>query len=272
MGLTLIEAAKFETRIERLAVIKTFTEGQLIGRLPFRNLSGGSMQYPVERKLPRVGFRAVNEGYNRDYGAAENRAEFVHLFGGDLDVDRSIVDLNGPEARASQTEQKVRSMRMTLENALVNGDASLDPRAFNGQVKLLPTTDAATINNGGSTVSIAKLEALVDSVTAMGGEKVLIGGRAARRQISAACRAVTGSDSAQPAGLGPGPGDARDVPPLRAAGGNAGPQSGATADPAALLPGHHHRTDRGDAAGAVSPRGACRAAAGGTGADEPAAE
>jgi hypothetical protein len=194
MGFTFIEAAKFETRIERLAVIKTFTEGQLIGRLPFRNLSGGSMQYPVERKLPRVGFRAVNEGYNRDYGAAENRAEFVHLFGGDLDVDRSIVDLNGPEARASQTEQKVRSMRMTLENALINGDASLDPRAFNGLVKRLPTSDASTINNGGATVSIAKLEALVDSVTAMGGEKVLIGGRAARRQISAACRAVTGSD------------------------------------------------------------------------------
>ena len=38
MGLSLIEAAKHETRVERLAVIKTFTEGQLISRLPFRNL------------------------------------------------------------------------------------------------------------------------------------------------------------------------------------------------------------------------------------------
>jgi len=48
----------------------------------------------------------------------------VHLFGGDLDVDRSIVDLNGTEARASQTEQKVRSMRLTLEAAILNGDTN----------------------------------------------------------------------------------------------------------------------------------------------------
>jgi hypothetical protein len=95
MGLSLIEAAKHETRVERLAVIKTFTEGQLISRLPFRNLLGGALKFAVEKKMPRVGFRAVNEGYRRDYG--------------DLDGDRSIVDLNGPEARASQTEQKVRS-------------------------------------------------------------------------------------------------------------------------------------------------------------------
>ncbi len=62
----------------------------------------------------------------------------MHLFGGDLDVDRSIVDLNGPESRASQTEQKVRSMRLTLEAAIINGDATFDPRAFNGLSKRLP--------------------------------------------------------------------------------------------------------------------------------------
>jgi hypothetical protein len=127
MGLSLIEAAKHETRVERLAVIKTFTEGQLISRLPFRNLLGGALKFAVEKKMPRVGFRAVNEGYRRDYGAVENDTEFVHLFGGDLDVDRSIVDLNGPEARASKTEQKVRSMRLTLEAAVINGDAAFDP-------------------------------------------------------------------------------------------------------------------------------------------------
>jgi hypothetical protein len=41
-----------------------------------------------------------------------------------VDVDRSIVDLQGPEARASQVEMKVRSMRLTLEAALINGDAT----------------------------------------------------------------------------------------------------------------------------------------------------
>ena len=59
------------------------------------------------------------------------------VFGDDLDGDRSIVDLNGTEARTSQTEQKVDSMRLTLEAAILHGDANFDPRAFNGLSKRL---------------------------------------------------------------------------------------------------------------------------------------
>jgi hypothetical protein len=109
LGLTLIEAQKYARRAEQLAVLKTFAEGELLRRLPFRNLVGGSLSFPAETKLPRVGFRAVNEGYRQSYGVINSDSEFVHLFGGDLDVDRSIVDLQGPEARAAQTEMKVRS-------------------------------------------------------------------------------------------------------------------------------------------------------------------
>jgi hypothetical protein len=192
MGLSLIEAAKHKTRVERLAVIKTFTEGQLISRLPFRNLLGGALKFAVEKKMPRVGFRAVNEGYRRDYGAVENDTEFVHLFGGDLDVDRSIVDLNGPEARASQTEQKVRSMRLTLEAAVINGDAAFDPRAFNGLSKRLTPGGPQTVDNTSGSVKLTRLEALVDSVNAYGSEKVLLTSKAGRRQISSACRAAGG--------------------------------------------------------------------------------
>jgi len=188
MGLTLIEAAKYENRFERMAVLRTFTEGEVLRRLPFRNLVGGSLAFPVEVKLPRVGFRAVNEGYKRDYGVSDNANEFVHLFGGDLDVDRSIVDLQGPEARAAQTEQKVRSMRLTLEAALINGDDSFDPRAFNGLSRRLPTGDGHTIDNGGATLSLTKLEALADSVNSYGGDKVFITSKAGRRQISTASR------------------------------------------------------------------------------------
>ncbi|MCP9826018.1 hypothetical protein KBY78_11565 [Synechococcus sp. EJ6-Ellesmere] len=190
MGLTLIEAMKHETRVERLAVIKTFSEGQLISRLPFRNLLGGALKFAVEKKMPRVGFRAVNEGYRRDYGAVADDTEFVHLFGGDLDVDRSIVDLNGPEARASQTEQKVRSMRMTLEAAIINGDANFDPRAFNGLSKRLPPGAKQTVDNGGTTVSLTRLETMVDGVRAHGSDRFLLTSRAGRRQISTACRST----------------------------------------------------------------------------------
>ncbi len=116
----------------------------------------------------------------------------MHLFGGDLDVDRSIVDLQGPEARAAQTEMKVRSMRLTLEAAIINGDDTLDPRAFNGLSKRLAPGDKQTIDNGGSTLNLLALEALTDSVIGYGGDKVLIASKAARRQISTASRQAGG--------------------------------------------------------------------------------
>ena len=132
--------------------------------LPFRNLVGGSLSFPAETKLPRVGLRAVNEGYRQSYGVINSDSEFVHLFGGDLDGDRPIVDLQGPEARAAQTEMKVRSMRLTLEAAIINGDDTFDPRVFNAMSKRLAPGEDQTIDNGG--------------------DKVLIASKAARRQIS----------------------------------------------------------------------------------------
>ena len=60
MGLTLIEAAKYETRLEHLAVLRTFSEGELLGRLPFLNINGSGLFYAAEAELPAVGFRAVN--------------------------------------------------------------------------------------------------------------------------------------------------------------------------------------------------------------------
>ena len=65
MGLTLIEAAKYEHRLEHLAVLKTFSEGELLARLPFMNIAGSGLFYSAEQELPSVGFRAVNEGYPR---------------------------------------------------------------------------------------------------------------------------------------------------------------------------------------------------------------
>jgi len=193
MGLTLIEAAKYETRLEHLAVIKTFSEGELLARLPFMNIAGGGIFYSVEKELPSVGFRAVNEGYRQSYGVVDPQSEAVHLFGGDVDVDRSIVDLQGPEARASQVEMKVRSMRLTLEAALINGDATANQaRGFDGLARRLRPGEEMAINNGGTALDFDKLDELIDSVNSYGGMKYLVMSKAMRRQLNALARASIG--------------------------------------------------------------------------------
>jgi hypothetical protein len=197
MGLTLIEAAKYENRLEHLAVLRTFSEGELLARLPFMNIAGSGLFYSAEQELPSVGFRAVNEGYSQSYGVVDQRAEAVHLFGGDVDVDRSIVDLMGPEARASQIEMKVRSMRLTLEATVINGDTSTNPRAFDGLSKRLPPGNPMAINNAagaipGAPLNFDRLDELIDSVNAYGGSKVLVMSKAMRRQLNALARSTMG--------------------------------------------------------------------------------
>jgi hypothetical protein len=87
-----------------------------------------------------------------------------------VDGDRSIVDLQGPEARAAQTEMKVRSMRLTLEAALINGDAT----AFDGLAKRLMPGSEMALNNGGGALDFDKLDELIDSVNSYGGKKYLV--------------------------------------------------------------------------------------------------
>jgi hypothetical protein len=162
------------------------------------NIAGSGLFYSAEQELPSVGFRAVNEGYTQSYGVVDQRAEAVHLFGGDVDVDRSIVDLMGPEARASQIEMKVRSMRLTLEATVINGDTAANPRAFDGLSKRLPPGNAMAIDNSagagaaGAPLDFDRLDELIDSVNAYGGSKVLVMSKAMRRQLNALARSTMG--------------------------------------------------------------------------------
>jgi hypothetical protein len=67
--------------VQHLAVIKTFAEGELLSWLPFMNIASGGLVDSVEKVLPSVGFRAVNEGYKQSYGVVDLQSEAVHLFG-----------------------------------------------------------------------------------------------------------------------------------------------------------------------------------------------
>ena len=162
MGLTLIEAAKYENRLEHLAVLKTFSEGELLARLPFMNIAGSGLFYSAEQELPSVGFRAVNEGYTQSYGVVDQRAEAVHLFGGDVDVDRSTT-LNWDALRGRIASFGMRNSNCvaiaptaTISN-IIGVDASIEPCFGNLSVKSNLSGEFTVIN-----------EALVRDLKALG--------------------------------------------------------------------------------------------------------
>ena len=187
MGLTLLEAAKSETDVGRLAVIRELSEGDLMGAIPFQNVEGEGVFYDQEGELPLVGFRGINETLDVSYGVLNPQAEKLKILGAEIDVDTAIIDMRGPQAIADQVQMKVRSLRMTFEDQFINGDESVNPRSFDGLKRRINVGSSQAINASGA-LSLAKLDELIDAVDAQGGEKVLIMNRQMRRRMTAAAR------------------------------------------------------------------------------------
>lgn len=187
MGLTLLEAAKSERDPARLAVIRELSEGELLSVIPFQDVDGEGVFYDVEAELPSVGFRGINETFDASVGVLNPQSERLKVLGSDVDVDTSIIDMRGGEAVADQVRMKVRSMRMTFEDHVINGDESTNPRAFDGLKRRINAGSSQAINMNGA-LSLAALDELLDACDAMGGEKVLIMNKKMRRRLNTASR------------------------------------------------------------------------------------
>jgi len=184
MGLTILEAAKQESDPQRVAVIRELAESELISIMPFRNVQGG-LDYAVEAELPAVGFRGYNETYDETYGVINPQYERLKFFGGDIDVDIQRIKNYGPQAKAEQIQMKVRSLRLTFEDYVINGDESTDPRAFDGLKARINTASSQAVNVNGA-LSLTALDELIDAVDGDG--KILLMNKKMRRRLSAASR------------------------------------------------------------------------------------
>jgi hypothetical protein len=151
--------------------------------------------YKREENLGDVGFRPFNDSYDESYAEVRQYSEALKLFGADIRVDRAIVELEGPQARAFQIQSKVRAMRLAFEALVFNGDSNSNAAEFDGLSVRLPAADYATnsqvIRNDTSAAALDlnKLDEAIDSVDAQGGQKYLLMSKSARRHLSAVARA-----------------------------------------------------------------------------------
>ncbi len=190
MGLTLLEAAKSERDPARLAVIRELAEGELMRVIPFQDVEGEGVFYDVEQELPSVGFRGINETLDASYGVLNPQSERLKVLGAEVDVDTSIIDMRGPDVVGDQVRMKVTSMRMTFEDHFINGDESVNPRAFDGLKRRINAGSSQAINQNGA-LALAALDELIDAVDAMGGQKVLIMNKKMRRRLNTASRTTS---------------------------------------------------------------------------------
>jgi len=192
MALTLLESAKLNSgNVVKSAVIEMFARrSQILEVLPFESIPGGSVTYNREGALPGIAFRGINESYTASTGVLNPQTDSVYICGGDLDVDRFIIQTKGVAERATQTEMKVKALADTWTTKFIKGSNESDPREFDGLQSRLLTTGSQVISagstSGGAALSLAgKLDELIDLVD---DPTHLIMSRAMRRLVRAAAK------------------------------------------------------------------------------------
>jgi hypothetical protein len=131
--LTLHEASKLvDGDLKRQAIIEMFAGStDLNSAMPFMNIPGNSYSYAQEAKLPSVGFRGYNEGYEPSVGVINPQSESLRIAGGELDVDTALIKTHGEEVRTRQEAMQVKSFGQKITAAFINGDSS-DGVSFDG--------------------------------------------------------------------------------------------------------------------------------------------
>ncbi len=194
MAMTLVEAAKSamnQGAAMRSSIIELYAQNSDVLRtLPFDNINGNALRYNREETLPGIGFRGVNEAYSEDVGVINPVTEPLVIAGGDLDVDKFILNTMGQDQRAVREAMKVKALAHRWTKAFIKGDSVSDPREFDGlQVRLSGSQlVSAGSTSGGTALSLSKLDELIDAVD---NPTHLIMNRTMRRRLSAAARLTT---------------------------------------------------------------------------------
>jgi hypothetical protein len=192
MALTLVEAAKLQSGdVVQSAVIEMFAqESDILRVLPFDDIAGNALRYNIEAALPGIAFRGVNEAFPESTGVINPATEALVIAGGDLDVDRFIIQTQGAGVRATHERMKVKALAAGWTQKFLKGDSSTNPREFDGLQKRLVNAQVlpAGLTAGGSPLSLSTLDEAIDAVD---NPTHLMMSKAFRRKFTIAARTTS---------------------------------------------------------------------------------
>ena len=175
----------------RPAIIQSFAmASNILAAIQFETINGNAISYNPNKKLPGVGFRGVNESFSTSHGVVNPQTEALTIAGGDLDVDKFLIDTIGGNIRERQEAMQIEALALAWERTFLKGDSGTNPRVFDGLQKRL--VGAQVIDNGAGSVggatnplSLTALDELIDAVRM---PTHLIMNAKMRRLLSAASR------------------------------------------------------------------------------------
>lgn len=194
--LTLAEAGK--TTDPLTAGIQTILvqETPVLDMVPWETLPQGKNSYGYfeETNLPTATFRAVNSGWDADYGIIIPQSEPLSILGGEVEIDQYIIDTMGgklnPGIKARQYAMKARAAKEKWLETFFEGDTGVDPNGFDGlRARVTGTSlDFEMHASNATALTLAKLDEVDEAV--VGGPTARFMNAFIKRKINALMRAA----------------------------------------------------------------------------------
>ena len=198
MALTLDEAAKLSNDMLLQGVVETIVkDSPVLQQMPFIEIVGNVMTYNQEKTLPTIDFYDVGDSWSESTPTFEQKTATLKIMGGDADVDNFLkaTRSNIQDLEAAVVELKAKALRDKFEETFIYGDSSVNAKQFDGLIKLIDTGTAGdqviAMSATGATLTLAKLDELIDAVKG-GKPDMLLMSRRSRRKINALVRAAGG--------------------------------------------------------------------------------
>lgn len=170
MALTLAESAKLSTDMVLAGVIETvIKEEHVLDQLPFVEVVGNSFVYNRLNTEPAISFFDVGEDWTEETPDFDQVSVQLKILGGDADVDNFIQAsrANVQDIETAVIMQKAKALARAWSDTFINGDTGSDPKAFDGIDVIcggLPASQTVSMGTNGATLTLAKLDELIDAV------------------------------------------------------------------------------------------------------------
>jgi HK97 family phage major capsid protein len=192
MALTLAEAAKLSNDILLTGVIETvIQDSPVLQVLPFIEIVGNGLTYNRENAAATAAFYDVGDSWTESTPTFTQITATLKILGGDADIDNFLMATrsNLQDLEAAIVQLKAKALQQKFEDTFVNGDTSVDAKSFDGIDKLCVSGQTVSMGTNGATLTLAKLDELVDAVKG-GKPQLLLMSKRSRRTLNGLARSA----------------------------------------------------------------------------------
>ena len=190
MALTLAEASKLSNDALLVGVIETIIkDSPILQTLPFIEIVGNGLTYNRESTAATASFFDVGDTWTESTPTFTQVTATLKIMGGDADIDNYLIATrsNVQDLEVAVIQLKAKAVQQLFEQTFISGDSSGNPKAFDGINKLCESGQTLSMGVNGASLTLDKLDELVDKV--LGGKPdMLLMSRRSRRIINKLAR------------------------------------------------------------------------------------